>query len=389
MNYFEWEGWPSREKVEKALSEALIIIDRNIEKYEYDFFNDNTCDGVYEPIENRTWGTGFPVGTDWLAYELTGDEKYRKRAEKHLDSFEERAKKRFRLHHHDLGFLYSLSAVAQYKLTGDERAKQVAIEAANILVERYKPKGEFIHAWGDFNDETIQDTEHNFLIVDCMLNIPLLYWASDVTGDTNYKKIGQKHLETTIKYIMRDDGSTFHRFTFDYETGVPVGGGTVQGAFDDSCWSRGQAWAIGGFALNYKATGNKDDIGCFKQVLDYVIAHLPEDKIPYWDFCFTDGDDEPRDASAAVIILCGIMEMAKYLPEDDEDLPRYKKVAAEIFNSIIDKYAAGSDIGCEGLVLHCTDSKPHNLGIDESCVWGDYFYMEAIARSLLDWNPYW
>ena len=124
-------------------------------------------------------------------------------------------------------------------------------------------------------------------------------------------------------------------------------------------------------------------------MLDYVIAHLPKDKVPFWDFCFTDGDDEPRDSSAAVIILCGIMEMAKYLPEDDVDFPKYKKVAADIFNSILDNYAASYDTGCEGLLLHGTASKPHNRGIDECNVWGDYFYMEAIARSLLDWNPYW
>jgi len=388
MNYFEWEGFPSQKKVRKALDNALKIVDRNLERIGENFTKFDSVNGRYPLGDNNLWTSSFLTGVLWIAYELTGDEKYKNVAKKHGLSFKDRLERKYALEHHDIGFLYSLSCVADYKITGSEEAKNIAIKAADMLIERFNPKGEFLVAWGKLGKDN-KDNGANYFIIDCLYNIPLLFWATKVTGDSKYADIATRHLDTTVKYIMREDGSTFHKFEFDYETGAPLHGGTVQGAFDDSCWSRGQAWGVGGFALNFGATGNMRSIDCFKKVLDYCIDHLPKDKVPFWDFVFTDGDDEPRDSSAAVIILCGIMEMAKFLPNNDKDLPRYKKVAGEIFNSIIDNYATTYDMDVDGLILHGTSSKPHNMGIDECTVWGDYFYMEAIIRSLKDWDTYW
>ena len=388
MNYFNWEGWPSKDKVENALNEALKIVDRNLVRIGEKFTEDESEKGRYILAENKRWTSSFLTGVLWISYELTGDEKYKNMAMKHVESFKDRLERRFALNHHDLGFLYSLSCVAAYKITGNEMAKEIAVKAADMLIERFNPKGEFLVAWGTLGKDN-KDNGANYFIIDCLYNIPLLYWATEVTGEGKYAEIAKRHLDTTVRYIMREDGSTYHKYEFDYETGNPLGGATVQGAFDESCWSRGQAWGVGGFALNFNATGDTRSIDCFKRVLDYCIDHLPSDYVPFWDFAFTDGDDEPRDSSAAVIILCGIMEMAKYLPEDDKDLPRYKKIAGKIFNSIIDNYAAGYDMDCDGLILHGTGSKPHNMGVDECCVWGDYFYMEAIIRCLKDWEIYW
>lgn len=388
MDYFKWSGWPSKDKIDKALSEALRIVDRNLTRIGENFTEDESSNGRYVLSDNVRWTAAFLTGVLWIAYEITYEEKYRITAEKHVESFIDRVENKKYLDHHDMGFLYSLSCVSAYKLTGNERAKKAAIKAADLLADRFIEKGQFILAWGEVDSEE-RKKDGNFLIIDCLFNIPLLYWASSVTGDGRYKDIAKRHLETTVKYIIRDDGSSFHRFSFDYETGKPLGGGTVQGASDDSCWSRGQAWGIGGFALNYKETGNKDDVACFKSVLDFYLAHLPKDKVPFWDLIFTDGDAEPRDSSAAVIVICAVMEMAKYLPEDDPDMPRYKEAAAEMFNSIIDNYAATYEMDCDGLILHGTGSKPHNMGVDECTVWGDYFYMEAIIRSLKDWDTYW
>lgn len=388
MDYFKWEGWPSREKVEKALEEALKLADRYVQRIGENFTEDEAENGRYKLRENNRWTSSFWTGVYWICYELTGDEKYKNVAMKHVESFKDRLERKYALNHHDLGFLYSLSCVAAYKVTGNEEAKEIAIKAADMLVDRFNPKGEFLVAWGTLGKDN-KDNGANYFIIDCLYNIPMLYWATEVTGDKKYEDIARRHLDTTVKYIMREDGSTYHKYEFDYETGAPLFGATVQGAHDDSCWSRGQAWGVGGFALNYNATGNKRSIDCFKSVLNYCIDHLPSDYVPYWDFCFTDGDDEPRDSSAAVIILCGIMEMAKFLPEDDKDLPRYKKIAGKIFNSIIDNYAVSYDMDCDGLILHGTGSKPHNMGVDECCVWGDYFYMEAIIRCLKDWEIYW
>lgn len=389
MDYFKWDGFPSKEKIETALSEALKIIDRTMQRLGDGFAEDESAAGKYIPAGNVRWTAGFLTGILWISYELTGDEKYRKLAEKHVESFIERIDKKLYVEHHDMGFLYSLSCVSAYQLTGNTRARKAALDAADHLAARYMPKGEFINAWGIMNDENHLRNGWNFLIIDCLFNIPLLYWASEETKDPHYKEIAKKHLATTVKYILREDGSSYHKYVFDYDTGKPLYGGTAQGASDDSCWARGQAWGIGGFALNYKDTGNEDDVKCFKSVLNYYLAHLPKDKVPFWDLIFTDGDDEPRDSSSAVIVICAIMEMSKHLPADDPDIIRYKKAAGEMFNSIINNYAASFDMDCDGLLLHGTGSKPHNEGVDECTVYGDYFYMEAIIRSLRDWKMYW
>lgn len=389
MNYFKWDGFPSKEKIENALAEALKIVDRNMIRIGENFTQDESENGRYILAGNIRWTAGFLTGVLWIAYELTGEQKYRELAEKHVESFIDRINKKSYVEHHDMGFLYSLSCVSAYKLTGNMRARQAALDAAEHLSHRFIPKGEFINAWADLSDVESLRNGNNFLIIDCLFNIPLLYWATEETGNEKYSIIAKKHLATTVKYILREDGSSFHRYIFDYDTGKPLYGATAQGASDDSCWARGQAWGIGGFALNYKDTKNEDDIKCFKKVLDYYLAHLPKDKVPFWDLIFTDGDDEPRDSSSAVIVICAIMEMAKYLPEDDADMIRYKKAAGEMFNSIIDNYAASYDMDCDGLILHGTGSKPHNMGVDECTVWGDYFYMEAIIRSLKDWEIYW
>lgn len=217
----------------------------------------------------------------------------------------------------------------------------------------------------------------------------VLWIAYELTGEPKYRELAKKHLATTVKYILREDGSSYHRYLFDYDTGKPLYGATAQGASVDSCRARGQAWGIGGFALNYKDTKNEDDVKCFKKVLDYYPAHLPKDKVPFWYLVFTDGADEPRDSSSAVIVICATMEMAKYFPEDNADMIRYKKAAGEMFNSIIDNYAVSYDMDCDGLILHGTGIKPHNTGVDECTVWGDYFYMEAIIRTLKNREIYW
>jgi unsaturated chondroitin disaccharide hydrolase len=273
--------------------------------------------------------------------------------------------------------------VSSYKLTGDEKAKEAAIMAADHLCKRFMEKGQFLNAWS--NIDAI-DPNNNFYIVDCLLNIPLLYWATEVTGDTKYSNIAEKHLQTTMDTIIRPDGSTYHSYYFNLETGEPIGGRTQQGYSDDSTWSRGQAWAVLGFALNYAYTKNQQDIECFKRVTDYFISHLPEDNVAYWDLVFTDGD-EPRDSSASIIVICGILEMAKYL--NDADMDRYIKVAADMFNSIIDNYAADVDMNTDGLVVKASGSVPHNLGVSEPAIWGDYYYLEAIIRTLKNWEMYW
>ena len=225
------------------------------------------------------------------------------------------------------------------------------------------------------------------------LNLPLLYWASEETGDQKYRDIAEKHIHTAINNVIREDYSTWHTFFFDMETGAPHHGATCQGYRDGSAWARGQAWGIYGAALAYKYTKRAEYIDIFKNVTQYFLEHLPSDMVPFWDLEFTDGDDQPRDSSSASIAACGMLEMIKSL--DGEEKALYKKYAMQLMKSLFDNYAVKDPAVSNGLVLHSTYSNrsPYNTcnhyGVDECNSWGDYFYMEALTRLHKDWTLYW
>jgi unsaturated chondroitin disaccharide hydrolase len=212
-----------REKLEYALSEALKKIDYAIPQFQGTFPSHASVNNVYQPSAN-TWGwnCGFWTGVLWHAYEMSGDEKYKKEALSHVPSYLHRIENKIGVNHHDMGFVFTPSCVAAWKLAGCEDAKRAAILAADNLLTRYKDKGEFIQAWGDINDPLSYR-----LIVDCLLNVPLLYWASEVTGDGNYQEKGYKHFNTTAEVCCREDASTYHTYYFDPETGELILGDII------------------------------------------------------------------------------------------------------------------------------------------------------------------
>lgn len=302
-------------KIDDAIAYALGKIAANIPDFTDLFPEDQSQNYRYKPRALCSWTESFWTGMLWLAYEITADKQFSKTAQKQLALFRERIETRINIDTHDLGFLYTLSSVAEYKLTGNEEAKRVALVAADTLMERYKSKGGFLQAWGKL------DAADNYrLIIDCLLNLPLLYWAAEASGDKKYYDVAYKHLKTAMATVIRSDGSTFHTVFFDPQTGKMTKGTTHQGFSDDSCWSRGQAWGVYGLAMSYDYTKDEAIIGEYKKVADYFMAHLPEDFVPYWDLVFMDGD-EPRDTSAAVIAICGMLEMDKYIHE-----PKYSKL---------------------------------------------------------------
>lgn len=254
---------------------AVDILKGNLKEYTYKFPGSNSEKLFYPITENVEWTTGFCTGTYWLAYELTGDESFRRSAEIQVNSFYDRIKKKIDVEHHDMGFLYTPSCVAAYQLTGNERAKEAAILAADQLISRFQEKGEFIQAWGELGAE-----DNYRLIIDCLLNLPLLYWASEVTGEETYRDIAIRHTRTSIRNLVRPDYSTYHTYFFCPETGEPVRGVTAQGYRDDSAWARGQAWGIYGTALAYRYTGDELCRELFRKVTDFYLEHLPEDMVP-------------------------------------------------------------------------------------------------------------
>lgn len=374
--------------LEAALNNAIAILKENLAQYTHEFPKHTTINNFYPKGENDDWTNGFYTGTLWLAYEVTNNELFKEVALIHVESFSKRINERFNTDHHDMGFLYSLSCVAAYQLCKNENAKDAALKAADALLERFHEKGQFLQAWGE-----IGASDNYRLIIDCLMNLPLLYWASEITGNSIYKEKADAHAKTSISHLVRPDFSTYHTYFFDPTTGAPIKGVTAQGFKDDSAWARGQAWGVYGLALCYKYTKDPLCIELFYPVTDFFIDKLPADGIPYWDLDFTDKDDEPKDSSAAAITACGILEMIKYLPEDK--VAYYKNVAQEMFVNLAKGYATVDPKLANGLLMHSVYAKssPYNtvtdLGVDECSLWGDYFFMELMVRLSTDWKLYW
>lgn len=375
---------PTQAELEAALARVLEKIDHNIESFGDKFPEPASRGQVYPLIDNTDWTSCFWTGMLWLVYDATGSEKYREAAEKHLDSFRNRIENQICTDTHDLGFLYSLSCVAAYRLTGNEQAKEIALKAAKELTVRYFPKAGILQAWGNLQDPE----QRGRMIIDCCMNLPLLYWASQVTGDSQYADIARSHVKQAEKYIVREDASTYHTYYMDVETGLPRCGKTAQGFSDSSCWSRGQAWGIYGFVLSNIYKQDEELIHSAKKLANYFLNRLPEDLICYWDLVFTEGDEE-RDSSAAAIAVCGLLELVKQLPKDSQEHKLYSCAAAGMLNSLITNYEAMPLPGSNGLLKHAVYAKPDGKGIDECCIWGDYFYLEALVRCLKDWKLYW
>lgn len=390
MKREELLGYPAlepeelNEALETAVRQTEFACSRFGDRFKHIFSTGN----FYNEAPNDQWTNGFWTGELWLAYECTGKKELAEAALKQTESFRFRMEHQIETDTHDLGFLYSPSCVAAYKLMKEERAKETAVMAADKLLERFHEKGQFLQAWGK-----LDEPENYRLIIDCLLNLPLLYWASEVTGNPVYAERARAHIHTALKVLIRPDYSTYHTFYFDPETGKPLRGVTHQGYSADSAWSRGQAWGIYGIALSYRYTKDQSYVKLFEHVANYFISHLPENLIPYWDFVFTDGSGEPRDSSAAAIAACGMLEMAKYLPKEQAEY--YTGIAGRLMKALYDTCAVKSPEESDGQLLHGVYGRktPYNdcidHGIDECNLWGDYYYLEGLVRLSRDWTPYW
>lgn len=285
----------------------------------------------YTPEENNIWTSSFFPGMMFLAARRTGDAAFLQYKDDYLASFRARLDDRIGISH-DLGFLYTLSAVALYKLTGDEEAKTLALRAADMLCERYNEKGRYIQAWGKFN----VGTPYVKIIVDTMLNLPLLFWAGETTGEARYTDIATAHAHTCADYLVREDYSSFHTYLMDPATGKAVEGRTHQGFHDNTTWARGQAWVVTGFALAYTYTKEPRFLEVSRRAAEVFLQNLPADFVPYWDFTFNDHIPDIRDSSAASIFTCGLLELAQYV--DNAEAARDRAAARTIVRSLYDHY---------------------------------------------------
>ena len=381
---YEAAGFLTREEVTAAMDRVADQVRCNMEYLGTRFPSSATRNQTYGVIDNIEWTDGFWTGLLWLCYEYTGDDAFKNLALKNVDSFLNRVEKRIELDHHDLGFLYSLSCVAGYKLTGSAEGRKAGLLAADKLMERFQEKGGFIQAWGELGAR-----DNYRLIIDCLLNIPLLHWAFLETGNPVYRNAAVRHYEAACNNVIRDDASAYHTFYFDPGTGEPLKGVTRQGYSDDSAWARGQAWGIYGIPLNYRYVKDDSAFNLFKGMTNYFLNRLPEDQVCYWDLIFTDGSNQSRDSSAAAIGVCGIHEMLKYLPEVESDKNTYRHAMHCILRSLMERYTAPEIKPGNPVLLHGGYSWHSGKGVDEGNIWGDYYYMEALMRFYKDWNLYW
>jgi len=324
--------------------------------------------GRYDSAPAHWWTAGFWPGLLWLVYRDTHDQDLRALAEsceRQLDQticeFDEL--------HHDVGFMWSLSSVARYKLLGAEDSRRRGLIAASLLAARFNLRGRFLRAW---NEDKV-----GWAIVDSLMNLPILYWASECTGDPRFKYVAMAHADTALRQFLRADGSCRHIVSFDPNTGDFIEALGGQGESPESAWSRGVAWALYGFTLNYKYTGESRYLEAARCVARFFVSHLPGDLVPYWDFRAPITASTPRDSSAGACAASGLLELARLAPAPDAGL--FQATAIALLRAL-DSQCGAWDADEEGLLRMGTGHVPEDQNINVSLIYGDYFFVEALAK---------
>lgn len=369
-----------KQAIEDALQKTKVNIERFGDRFPHVSEND-----VYHLNPNTDWTDGFWSGILWLGYQYSGDSAFQEAAQKTVASFKKRLEDNVALDHHDIGFLYSLSSKAQWIIEKDENAKQLTLQAADVLMKRWRPKGQYIQAWGPEGDE------HNGgrIIIDCMMNLPLLYWAYEQTGDAKYKEVAVIHADLSRRYLVRGDDSSFHTFYFDQENGEPLHGGTAQGYSDGSTWTRGQAWGIYGFALSYHYTKNPVYLETAKRLARYFFDRLPQDDVVYWDFNAPVNEETKRDSSASAIASAGALELLEHLAADDADRAYLENAIGRSMAGLVKSYATIGKPDAQGFIERGSYSVRGGNAPDDYMIWGDYYYLEALVRMEKGIKGYW
>ncbi len=337
--------------------------------------------GRYWRAGGDSWVAGFYSGMLWLAYVATDDELFKRAARSQHAYLVRRLDRRDRLDH-DVGFLFLPSLVAEWMITGNVVARAHALDAADVLAGRYVENGRFIRAWNDdlyICDGRIGWCNRGRIIIDTMMNLSLLFWAAEIRGCRTYADIAIAHAETTGDVLMRSDGSTFHTFEFDPESGAPKGPATYQGAHDRSIWSRGQAWAIYGFLNTYRHTGEERFLALSRAAADYVLDALAgqESLVPVWDFDVAD-DSAPIDSSAGAIIASALIDLSETSPRNGDG--RYADIAHAILSELVSCHSVADAPAADGLIVHGASNVPRGE-TNRVLPYGDFFFLEALGKT--------
>ncbi|MFE3855922.1 glycoside hydrolase family 88 protein [Streptomyces griseorubiginosus] len=320
--------------------------------------------------QNGDWVGGFWPGTLWMAWLHSNDDDFRTWA---LASAAKLAPRQYDTGTHDLGFLFYPSWVTAWRLTGDETWRAGALQAADSLTRRYNPRGRFIRAWGALTDPK----NAGRVIIDTMMNLDLLAFASRETGDSRYLDIATEHARTAQRVFPRPDGSTPHVYDFDPDTGTPLGPNTVQGYSPTSCWSRGQAWGVYGFTTMYRRTGNREFLTTARRLADFAIGALGADHVPVWDYRAPQQPYDIKDASAGAIMACGLLDLSAATGRGS-----YRDVALRLLTALAETCLTRNSARAEAVVARCTRNRPNEDGIEISLPYADYYLLEGILRVL-------
>lgn len=328
-------------------------------------------DGSLRMVASGDWTSGFFPGELWYMYEYTKDNFWEEKARTQTDLLE-REKMNGRTH--DMGFKVYCSFGNGYRLTKDNRYKDIMLQAAYTLTTRYNETVGSLRSW-DHNRDKWQFP----VIIDNMMNLELLFWAFKESGDSLFYQIAVEHARTTIKNHFRDDFSSYHVIDYDTITGNVLNKHTHQGYAHSSAWSRGQAWGLYGFVMCYRETGLAEFLEQAKHIERYIFNNpaLPADLIPYWDFNAPEIPDEPRDVSAATVTASALYELSMY---DAENKYNYIKKADTILENLTKNYRAGEGQDRGFLLLHSTGSKAHDSEVDVPIIYADYYFLEALLR---------
>ncbi len=327
--------------------------------------------GKVKLVSEKDWTSGFFPGSLWYLYELTGNEKFKTEAQFYtslLDSAQ------YRKATHDLGFILNCSYGNGFRITGDSTYREVMLNGAKSLMTRYNPKIGLIRSW-DFNRDVWQYP----VIIDNMMNLEFLLWASKISGDTTMKAACISHADKTLANHYRPDNSCFHVVDYDTITFMPRHKQTHQGYSDSSSWTRGQAWGLYGFTMMYRETGDNKYLDQAKKIAAFILQNpnLPEDKIPYWDFNAPNIPNEPRDASAAAVIASALLELSTYVPENKTYFPTAETILKNLSS---DQYLAAKGENGLFILKHSTGNWPAKSEIDAPLNYADYYFLEAMLR---------
>jgi unsaturated chondroitin disaccharide hydrolase len=324
--------------------------------------------GQPRDMKSEWWCSGFFGGSLWYLYEYTKDPKWREAAEKWTMAVE---KEQYNTRTHDLGFMLYCPFGNGYRLTGNPQYKDIMLTGAKSLSTRFDPKRGVIKSWEKFK------TYQYPVIVDNMMNLEFLFWASKTSGDKSFYNIATTHADVTIKHHYRPDFSSYHVICYNPD-GTVEAKKTHQGAADESAWSRGQAWGFYGYVVMYRETKDKKYLDFANNIANFILNHpnMPADKVPYWDFSKV---GEERDASAAAILASGLLELQGYVK--GKKRKTYIKTAEQILTSLVSPaYRAKVGENNNFFLMHCTGHKPGNSEIDMPLVYADYYFLEALLR---------